>query len=203
VNTHLQLIWSSVFAPRAAADLALQHPDTNRLGWMYALILGALTLAFEVFVRYQGQQGAGPMATSQISSSLAFAFYFAISYFCLRWFWRVMVDDNVSQRMIDAALAVSFACSIAILLLKYVLYEFFEVSSSPFQLLGIVLPIAAGITLSSVAFQYVFNISIGRAVIVNVMANVLLFLAFLIMMFSLLFVFPATFGEPLEFNRHI
>jgi hypothetical protein len=48
VNTHLQLLRNSVFAPKAPVDLAKQHPNTTKLGCIYlaASIVAGVAVSF-------------------------------------------------------------------------------------------------------------------------------------------------------------
>jgi hypothetical protein len=194
MNSHAQLLWQSIVAPRAAADLAVSHPNTNRLGWTYVMLLAVLTLAAEPVVRYLFAENLHNNSTITGAGAVAIATYYAASYVFLRWFWRVMVGERVSSSVINGAIAVSYACSAAILFPKSILSELTQQNVVPVPLLGFFVPIIAVLVLSSIAFQNAYAISFSKALVLNLSANVLLLIAASLSLFTLLYIWPESFG---------
>jgi hypothetical protein len=190
MNSHAQLLWQSIVAPRAAAELAVSHPDTDRLGWTYVVLLAVLTVATETIVRYLFPENLNNSFTTTGAGAVAIASYYAASYIFLRWFWRVMVGESVSSSVVNGGIAVSYACSAAILFPKSILSELTQRSGSSILLLGFFVPAVAVLVLSSIAFQNAYVISFTKALILNLTANVLLLATAALGLFTLFYVWP-------------
>jgi hypothetical protein len=207
VRDHLQLIWQSVAAPRAAADHAGQNPNTYKLGWTYVGLLTLATFALELLVRQNFPQNYAPDPEAPASllwfdnvwaATTMTAAIYAVSYLVLRWFWRRVADESIVQPAIDAAVAVSFACSLALLPLQYVLFEMNNEAAMSLQVLSWILPMIAGLVLTSFSFSQAFHMPWLIAFGYNAMFNAIVLVTVIcIIIVSVVVIWLAT-GNSLE-----
>lgn len=178
MTTYFQLIWQSIFAPRAAVDLARQHPNPLKLGFIYLLATCVIAFAIE-YVRpslvqpLQLPDEADAQALSWLDMPL-FAGLFSVVYYVLSfgfalWFWRRLAAPHVSTGTVQTVVAVSFASSLALLLPVDLLAELF--TNSGLVPLILILFVFAAITifLSTIYFSHGLELSIAKSFWLNVL----------------------------------
>ncbi len=206
MKVHAQLLRQSVTAPRAAFDLAVQHPNTYALGWIYVGALAIASFILDVIFRSLFPQNY----IAEPTSSLAFAWLnsvwavaavtaliYVFSYVFLRWFWRLTVENGIPQSVIDGAIAVSFACSIVFLLPQYLILDLFAGAAPP-QIFLWTISVCVALVISSFAFQHAFNMTYSKALCLNVMANVLLFVAVIVLIALAIFAWALATGTGFD-----
>jgi drug/metabolite transporter (DMT)-like permease len=205
MNAHAQLLWQSVTAPRAAVDLARQHPDSNRLGWSYVGISSAWSFVCDLISRAMFPRASETEETaafsffdSPVGMGVLTAIFYAMSYVFLRGFWRRATDPAVSQSTIDAAIAVSFACSTALLLPQYLILEGFSNSPTSVQVLGWLVPVLISVAITTVSFSYAAQIGLGRAFGLNIASVIILTLAFALVVLAAFVLWMWITGVSLE-----
>lgn len=184
MNTYLQLLRDSMLAPRAAVDLARQHPNPLKLGWIFVGILSACALISQIIVQYvlrpwlQISVADSSPATAWMDSVFGTTLLSFVSYIFVfvgqRWFWRINANTNVSQQAVDAAIIAGFAISIVIILPQDILIEVLQNSSSFAALAAILFPIAVGMAYATVYFSHGLGISLSRSLWLNVLFILLL-----------------------------
>jgi hypothetical protein len=215
MNTYVQLIRDSIVAPRAAVDLAKQHPNPYQLGWQ----LVGLTIVWDIFCDIGMRHFLRPLLKSQkhpdvvtdganvywIDTTLGTAVFAALSYpiifLLLRAFWRKMAEKDVSQQAVDSAVTTGFACTVALLLPQYLLMEVTENVGIPAIVLGWIVPVAVSIYLSTVYFSHSLAISMGRSFWLNVLSICMLITVSLVLLVFGLLIYAALFGVESVFFR--
>jgi hypothetical protein len=207
VKDHVQLWRDSVMAPGRAVELAARHPDPAGLGWRYVAGISVLALLLDVIMRqafpgnYPGDAstaGAASPLESPWAVGLMTAAFYGITYVFLRRFWRRVADASVPQRMIDAAVIVSFACAAVFLVPQSLAFELAAQSGGLTQALVWLVPLVAAVLITSQGFAYGCGLSFSRALLFNVLSGVILFVAFLLLLLLGLMVFAGATGIPLE-----
>lgn len=203
MNTHLQLLWQSVFAPRAAIDLAKEHPNPFQLGLSY---LGALCLIGFVVLIFvpalvQPLHPADPTTSSMwidtpIGAGLVNAVLYTAMFFASRWYWLKMLPPDTSKHAIDAAVALTFASSLMLLLPQEVLIRLFE-NADVVAMTG-VLSFFAAIVLGfgTIYFSHAAPISIAKSFWLNV------FLLIIFLLLAVIILLPIIVMSP-EFNTEL
>jgi hypothetical protein len=184
VNTHLQLLWNSVFAPRAAVDLAKQHPDTYKLGWIYVAAMIAASFIAELIARYVVRPFVGavventndPMSwLDSIAGATTLSVIVSIMLFLgQRWFWRNFASASVSQSEIDAAIISTFALSIVLVLPQYIVSEFTQNASGSVAAIELAIQFAIYTALATVYFSHGLGISIQKSFWLNCLVFLLI-----------------------------
>jgi hypothetical protein len=209
MNTHLQLIRDSIFAPRAAVDLARQHPNPYQLGWLFVGIAAVWAIICDLAMRNivrplitSGQELAAvkPAWFDTTIGSGAFAILsYVLTFVLLRGFWRRMSDHGVSQQSVDAAIVVAYACAVALLFPQYVLMALTENAGILPILIGWSLPIVIGMALYTVYFSYALSMSKVRSFWLNVLSVAMLITVSLVLVVVGFVIYVVLFGIPQDF----
>jgi hypothetical protein len=206
MNTHLQLLWKSVFAPRAAVDLARQHSNTAMLARAYLLATVSLAILFDVVwfnffaAGDRGMLVGASIIDTPIFWTVASAFSFVLSYVTMKWYWSRVAPPGTTGDSINAAIACSFAITLVLLIPQYTAAEL-QASTTDWT----VTLVSIGVLLVSffytvLYFSHALNITLGRSLVSNIS---LLFLtitvAFVIAVILILlgFVVGLIFNVPL------
>jgi hypothetical protein len=208
VNTHFQLLWSSVFAPATAVDLARQHPSAYRLGWIYVGILLVWSFVCEVIVKYvvqpvtqtpvepslPGLEWMDTIAGLTVLSVLIYSFI----YIFQRWYWPKFASSAISQQAVDAAIVAGFAVSTLILLPEYVLLEVLRSSGLMAETIGLVICVGIGVFFYTLYFSHGLGISIAKSFWLNVLFLVLVVIALIVVVVVLSLVSAMITGLPVD-----
>jgi hypothetical protein len=207
VNNHLQLLWQSVFAPRAAVDLAKQHPDTYKLGWIYVAAMIAASLIAELIVREYVRPFLGIVVNvvddpwawldTIVGTTALSIIVCVVLYVAQRWFWRRVVSASVTQHTIDAAIIASFALSIVLVLPQFIIGEFTQKSGGIVLVADIAAQIAIYIGFSTVYFSHAMQMSLGKSFVLNLYVFVLVFIISVFLYFLLLVLIAVLTGTSL------
>jgi hypothetical protein len=183
MNTHVQLIRDSIIAPRAAVDLARQHPDTTRLARTYVVATVVLSILFDLvwakFFAAETEAGldGSSIIDSRIFWAIAAAFSFVLSYVLMKWYWSRVAPPGTAQDAINAAIACSFAISLVLLIPQYVAIEIQDPTSAWTFLLLYVGLLSFSFAFTVLYFSHALKITIGHSFLSNVS---LLFLTILV-----------------------
>jgi hypothetical protein len=174
MNTHLQLLWKSVFAPRAAVELARQHPDTTRLARTYVLATVCLSILFDVvWANFFTASDQGAVVGSRyfdnpVFWTVASAFGFVLSYVLMKWYWSRVAPPGTTQDSINAAIACSFVAGLVLLIPQYTAVEL-QASSSDWTAASVSIGLLfVSFAFSVLFFSYALNISLGRSLASNI-----------------------------------
>lgn len=208
MNTHLQLIWTSLFAPTAAVDLAKQHPNTYRLGWIYVAASIVAALICELIARYIVRPLFDIVVVEETDAWAWFDTILGLTIFSIiisvmlfvgqRWFWRKFAKSAGDLPSIDAAIISSFALSLLIILPQYVLTEFTQ-NSSGFVISAILLAqVAIYIGFSTVYFSHALNMSLVKSFGLNGLVFVLIMILGIILYLLFFIGISVINGTPLD-----
>jgi hypothetical protein len=196
VNTHLQLLWNSVFAPTAAVDLAKKHPNTYYLGWFYVAASIAAGFACELFARFIVRPLFGIVVTEEttpwawidtIAGLTTLSVVVSVILFLgQRVFWRKFANSAGDRSAIDAAIISGFALCLVIILPQYVLTEITQNSNGLVVSAVLLVWVAIYIGFSTVYFSHALNMSLAKSFGLNV-------LVFVLLMFSSIILFVVFF----------
>jgi hypothetical protein len=209
MNTYLQLIRDSIFAPRAAVDLARNHPNPYQLGWIFV----GITAVWAVICDATMRNFVRPLITAgQELAAVKLAWYdttfgsgalgvlsYVLTFILLRGFWRRMSDHGVSQQSVDAAIVVAYACAVALLFPQYALMALTENAGILPILIGWSLPIVIGMALYTVYFSYALNMSKVRSFWLNVLSVAMLITVSLVLVVVGFVIYVVLFGIPQDF----
>lgn len=176
---HAQLIRDSALRPRAAAKLALQHPDTSSLAWTYVWLASAAAVIAELISRAT----VAPVDQNEAAipfDSPVFNLVFNIAanvvvFYVVRWYLRRFAAPAASDHRIMAALAVVFALSIAICLPQYLLMDWAEDKAGGVQLWSFLGPILISVVLGAIAFEEALQLTFQNALRHSLFSMVLSF----------------------------
>jgi hypothetical protein len=208
VNTHLQLLWYSVFAPTAAVDLAKQHPNTYSLGWLYVAATVVVGLACELLVRFVVRPVFGIVVAEQTDQWAWFDSVAGLTVFSIiasillflgqRWFWRLFDKRADAVTSIDAAIIAGFALSLVIVLPQYIVTEVTQNSSGPVIFAILMLQVAVYIGFSTLYFSHALNMSLTKSFGLNLLVLVLVVLLSIVIFFLFFVLMSVINGTPLD-----
>jgi hypothetical protein len=202
MNSHLRLVSSSIFSPRAAVDLARQQPNPF---WLALIYLAVLCVA-ESVVGIAIPSLVSPLEPNvPIVIDPPFLFddpvvigvfnvvFLVFCFFAARWYWRKLTPVEVSQAAIDAAIAVIFASWLAILLPEAIISRLIENSAGTVIATEILLYLIISLSLETIYISHATGISIARSFWLNVFFTFLVVLIALAVMLALQSYVWATF----------
>ncbi len=194
MNNHLRLISSSIFAPRAAVDLARQHSNTFRLALIYVAVL----CVAESVVRIAIPSLVSPWEPNvPIAVDPPFLFddpailgvfnviFLIFCFFFARWFWRKLTPIQASQAAIDAAVAVILASWLAILLPEAIVSRLIENSAGTVMVTEVSLYLIITLSLETIYISHATGISMTRSFWLNALFTFLVVLIAVAVMFAI------------------
>ncbi len=208
MNTHLQLLWNSVFAPKAAVDLAKQHPNTYNLGWNYVAALIVATLLCDIVALYvvrplfgtalEQPVDAFAWADSLVGMTTISVIASVFLFIGQRWFWQKFEPRAELLPAVDAAIISGFALSLVILLPTYVVNETILNAAGIMLFLYFVLLVGVFLYFSTVYFSHGLGMTMTRSFGLN-MLFFMLTVIFLTLLYFFSAIIPAWFlGTPLD-----
>ncbi len=209
VSYHLALLASAVFKPKVAVELALKHPNTKQLAWVYVFAAALFSSVVDVIVvaiaKYSGLEYAPSEDGWQILDSPWFYFtvtlaFYALMYKFALWYWNRFVKRD--PRAIAAAFACALALEVATMFPFDLAIEFGSAWRGPMQFLSFVVIPLILLAYSAAYFSLVLAISGKRAVIHTVFSNVLLLAVLLVLLglgaFVYFFVIDASLSSAIS-----
>jgi hypothetical protein len=216
VNPHTQLIWQSLFAPTAAVDLAKQHPDTWRLGWIYVVASIIVSFVCELIARFVIRPAFNIVVAENtdawawfdtIPAAVVFSIIATVLLFLgQRLFWRAFDANAAGLKAIDAGIIAGFALSIAITLPQYILTELTQNSTGFVLFTMLAAQITVYIGFSTVYFSHAMNMSLGKSFALNWLVFILIIFASLLLcllFFIVMSVFNGTSFDVLFGNSEL
>lgn len=208
MNTHLLLLWNSVFAPRAAVDLAKQHPNTTNLAWTYVAALIVATFLFDIAVLYfvrpffgtTVEQSVDPFSWSDTLAGLTIVSILATVFLFVgqRWFWQKFAIQVTALAAIDAAIIAGFAVSLVLLFPTYVANEATLNSSGAVLMVSFTLFAASFLFFSTVYFSHALGLTLFKSFWLNLLFFLMFVIVFILLLIFGAFVSSALTGIPFD-----